>query len=290
MKNNTLKVVITGANGFVGRNLRKFLNSKKIRLVSIARHDFKTYPSETKIITNNFQDKKLVRPLRNSDTLVHLIGIGKQSFEKEYQITNVDLTRNVIQLCRKAKIKKIIFLSGLGVSKYSRSPYFVSKHLAEKEIKNSKLDYTIFRPSYIIGRDDYLTKNLKKQTKNGVIIIPGSGKYLIQPIFVNDVCKVILKSILSDKFSKKILDLVGPEITSFEKYVKHFIGSNKIKIKKISLERIYHNTLNKKSFGFNLDDVNILVGSFKGNFQKLQKISGLKFSSYREVLKTSCLS
>ena len=48
-----------------------------------------------------------------------------------------------------------------------------------------------------------------------MIIIPGSGKYQIQPIFVNDVANVIWKAVISKKFSNKILDLVGPEKVSF---------------------------------------------------------------------------
>jgi NADH dehydrogenase len=290
LKNTTLKIAITGANGLIGRNLRKFLNYKKIKLISIARCDFATYPSETKIITNNLNDEKLVSFLLNCDALVHLIGVGKQSFENEYQVTNVDLTRKVIQLCRKAKIKKIIFLSGLGASKKSTTHYFISKHLAEKEIKNSKLDYTIFRPSYIIGKDDQLSKNLKKQAKKGLVTIPGSGKYLIQPIFVKDVCKVIFMAILSHKFCNKVLDLVGPEITSFEKYVKQLIGPSKIKIKKIPLEKVLHDAIHNNQTNFSIDDLHILLGSFQGNFQQLQNLSGLKFTSYREVLKASHLS
>ena len=97
-------------------------------------------------------------------------------------------------------IKSIFYFSGLGVSKNSTSRYFISKFKAEQIIINSGLNYTIFRPSYIIGKDDYLTKNVQKQIRKNKIVIPGSGKYIIQPIFINDVCKIVYLAIKSKKF------------------------------------------------------------------------------------------
>src|SRR3990170_5356721 len=96
--------------------------------------------------------------------------------------------------------KKIVYISGLGVSNNTVSSYFISKYKAENEIITSGLDYTILRASYIIGKNDPLTKNLNGQIKSGKIIIPGSGKYHLQPIFVNDVAKVIYNSVISKKF------------------------------------------------------------------------------------------
>jgi len=108
--------------------------------------------------------------------LIHLIGIGRQSSKSTFEEINLNLTKNVIKACKNAGIKKIIIISGLGVSRSNKSDYFISKYKAEQDIINSGLDYTIFRASYIIGKTDYLTMILSKQMKKGVIIIPGSGK------------------------------------------------------------------------------------------------------------------
>jgi len=52
-KPNKLCVAISGANGFVGKNLRKLLHKKGIDLVSITRRNFQNYKLETKIISPN---------------------------------------------------------------------------------------------------------------------------------------------------------------------------------------------------------------------------------------------
>jgi NADH dehydrogenase len=287
MKNLPHRIVITGANGFVARNLRRILNEKKINSIGISRRNFKSYKFETQIITTDFDN--LVPKLKNCQTLIHLIGSGRETLENDYQSTNVELTKKIVALCKKAKIKKIIYNSGLGVSTNSTSSYFISKQKAEQLIINSGLDFTIFRPSYIIGHDDFLSQILNKQIKKGSVLIPGSGNYKLQPIFVNDVAEIILKATTSKKFSKKIIDLVGPKIVSFENFVKAFIGSKKVKIKKINLENAYYNALHNPKNIFGVDDLNIMVGSFTGNHRTLEQISGLQLKSYKEILDSSSL-
>ncbi len=285
----SLKIVVTGASGFIAKNLRKYLSEQDIELISISRNDFKNFKNEIKIISKNYNEKNILKKIQNSDALIHLIGIGKQSVNTDYDMINTDLTKHVVNLSKKARIKKIIFLSGLGVSSNTSLGYFISKYNAEKQIIDSDLEFTIFRPSYIVGKDDLLSKNLKKQIKSGEIIIPGSGTYSIQPIHVSDVVKVIFESLSQLRFNNKIIDLVGPDYVTFEKYVKLFSKGTKTKIRKINLEDAYHNAIRNSKSTFGIDDLNILIGNFKGNHKKLSKLSKIKFQSVLELLQSGRL-
>ena len=283
-----LKIVVTGASGFIAKNLRKYLSEENIELISISRNDFNNFKSETKIISKNYEEKIILEKIQNSDALIHLVGIGKQSVDTDYDTINTNLTKHVVNLSKKARIKKIIFLSGLGVSPTTSLSYFISKYNAEKQIIDSGLDFVIFRPSYIVGKDDLLSKNLNKQIKSGEIMIPGSGTYSIQPICVSDVVKVIFESTF--QFNNKIIDLVGPDYITFEKYVKLFSKGTKTKIRKIKLEDAYHDAIINSKSDFGIDDLNILIGNFKGNHKRLSKISKIKFQSVLKLLQSGRLS
>lgn len=283
------QIVITGASGFVARNLRKYLSEKNIKLISISRNDFKKFKNEYKVISKNYDEKILLSKIKNSDALIHLVGVGKQSIKTDYDMINVEFTKHIVNLSKKAKIKKFVFTSGLGVSSNTSLGYFISKYKAEKLIINSGLNYTIFRPSYIVGKDDLFTKYLKKQIKKGKIDIPGSGTYSIQPIYINDVVKIILQSVLQTKFRNKIIDLVGPDCITFEQYVKLFSKGTKTSIRKINLEDVYHTAITNSNSDFGVDDLNILIGNFKGNHNKLRKITKIKFQSVVELLKSGRL-
>ena len=285
----SLKIVVTGASGFIAKNLRKYLSEQNIELISISRNDFKNFKNEIKIISENYEEKNILKKIKNSDVLIHLVGIGKQSVSSDYDMINTDLTKHVVNLSKKARIKKIIFLSGLGVSSNTALGYFISKYNAEKQIIDSGLDFTIFRPSYIVGKDDLLSKNLKNQIKSGEIVIPGSGTYSIQPIHVSDVVKVIFESLSQLRFNNKIIELVGPDYVTFEKYVKLFSKGTKTKIRKINLEDVYHDAIINSKSNFGIDDLNILIGNFKGNHKKLSKLSKIKFQSVLELLQSGRL-
>ena len=284
MSNISTKVVVTGASGFVGKNVRKFLYKNKVNVLGISRKNFVKYPTETKIQAKNLLEQQLQKKLKNYDALVHLIGIGIESSGSTFEEFNVNLTKIAIKLCKKSGIKKIIYISGLGVSRDSTSSYFASKYKAEQEIISSGLDYTIFRASYIIGKTDHLTKSLSKQMKKGTIVIPGSGKYRLQPIFVEDIAKIILESILEKKFSNKILDLVGPRKISFEDFVKLFSKNTKVKFKKISLKNAYDEGT------YSSESLDLLIGDYTSDMTQLQKLASIKLTPVEKFLESSSFS
>ena len=284
MSDISTSVAVTGANGFVGKNVRKFLYKNKVNVLGISRKNFVKYPTETKIQSKNLLEQRLQKKLKNYDALIHLIGIGIESSGSTFKQINVNLTKNAIKLCKKSGIKKIIYISGLGVSKDSTSNYFASKYKAEREIISSGLDYTIFRASYIIGKTDHLTRSLSKQMKKGTIVIPGSGKYRLQPIFVEDVAKIILESILEKKFSNKILDLVGPRKISFEYFVKLFSKNTKVKLKKINLKNAYNEGT------YSSESLDLLIGDYTSDMTQLQKLASIKLTPVEKFLESSSLS
>jgi NADH dehydrogenase len=283
-------IVITGANSYVGKNVGKFLSKNGFQIRSLVRKGKEKSINFGKIIiTKTLSESNLVSKLKGSSTLLHFIGQGRQTVDSDYEQVNVSLTKNVIKLCKKTKIKKIIYISGLGVDKSTHLGYFISKYKAEQEIINSGLDYVILRASYIIGKGDSLSKNLQTQITKSKVVIPGSGSYRFQPIFIEDVGKIILKSITENKFSNKIIDLVGPQIVSYQTFVREFCGGKKIKIKKIDFEATYYNALHNKG-PFGVDDLSIMIGDYIGNHRKLANLAQMRFTSYSEVLKSSGLS
>ncbi|TMR68173.1 NAD-dependent epimerase/dehydratase family protein, partial [Streptococcus pseudopneumoniae] len=136
-KSKELRIAVTGANGFVAKHTRNLLNKKGVKLYGISRRIFSNYKSESKIISPGTSINDISRKLKNCNALIHLIGTGRQTIDSTYKSVNLSLTKKIIEICKKARITKIVYISGLGVSNNSISSYFISKYKAEQEIINS---------------------------------------------------------------------------------------------------------------------------------------------------------
>lgn len=284
MKRN--RVAISGASGFVGRNVSSFLGANGFEVISLVRKNRKSFGRQ--VITSDLTEKNLAGKIRGAAAFLHLVGTGRQTADSDYESINVNMARNAVLLCKKARIRKIIYLSGLGVDKKSTLGYFVSKFKAEQEIINSGLDYTIFRPSYIMGRGDPLSNILSSQVSQGLVVIPGSGRYRLQPVYVYDAAKVIMRAIYGRQFSRKIIDLVGPQKVTYNRLIRDLLG--KVRTRHIDFEEAYHDAVQSHDSPFGVDDLGILVGDYTGDFRKLERISGVSFTKYREMLDACRLS
>lgn len=292
------RVAVTGASGFIARNLRGHLSEIGAELTSISRSDFENMRHETKLVTENYDARRIMPKIRGCDALIHLAGIGQQSDGADYDTINTWLTEKVVGMCKSAGIRKMVYMSGLGVSEQTPLGYFISKLRAEKIIMRSGLDYTIFRPAHVVGNNDPLSTSLREQARQGAIKIPGSGRYVVQPVYIGDVVLVIAKSITAPPLCNKVIDLVGPKPITFAEYAALFsdvIGSS---VEHVDLETAYRVAIRAKPIphhgsshgaSLGLDDLNMLVGSFEGDYERLQRVSGIKFRSVQSLFESGLL-
>ena len=172
-----MKILITGANGFVGRNLIEALDSNQNEVIA------------TDINQLNILDfEKCKSVIKNIDVVVHLAAITDVplSLEEPKKIMEVNCigTLNVLEAMRKNKVKKIIFSSTQDVygsntnSKEDDAKriaplnnYSLSKLFCEETIKMYSrlygINYVIFRASYLYG--NYQKKGLLPLMCNRVV-------------------------------------------------------------------------------------------------------------------------
>lgn len=210
-----LKVLVTGASGFLGRRLVPALLSKGFSVTCLVRSD--PGPglwADCTMVLGDIRDQECVsRAVSGVDAVIHLAAVVNAKNPDEYQTVNVEGTRILVQEAVKAKAKHIIFISSVDVG--HQTLYGRSKEEGEAIVKTSGIPFTIFRPGPIYGPGD--NKNLMELfdlIKNHKIVpVIGDGNYLRQPIHVDDAVHSIIAVLESGKAFGKTYYLGGPSIT-----------------------------------------------------------------------------
>lgn len=197
-----VKIAVTGASGHIGNYLCKELIKKGADLRVLLHNnedDFSTL--DAAIIRGNILDKESLSKLFDGADIVYhlaaLISIDKKDRKKVFE-TNVNGTKNVIEICKNQKVKKLIHFSSIHTIKVlntnselnennplnlnSGSAYEASKAQAEiliMEAVESGLYCTILSPTAVIGPYDYqpsyLGRAVLKISKNQLPMLTTGG-------------------------------------------------------------------------------------------------------------------
>lgn len=223
-------ILITGATGFVGRNLIKRLsNTSKVRC--LIRKDINLGENVHSIKGDLLNIKSLEEATKDIDTVIHSAAIIKSNKKEEFKKVNVKGTKNLVNACVKNGVKRFIHISSCDVILRNKHDYAYSKLEAEKFVKNSGLDYFIIRPTVIYGKDDkenlgILFNIIKKYPFAPVM---GKGNYQLQPVYIEDVINIIFKCLNSKKINKTYF-VAGPKALTFNEIIDE---ASKVLSKKI---------------------------------------------------------
>jgi uncharacterized protein YbjT (DUF2867 family) len=126
----------------------------------------------------------------------------------------------MIAATRKTGVRRIIYISGAAADEQSRQPGFHAKGRAEHAIRDSGLEFTIFRPALVYGADDRVTNLLARAIKFlPVIAIPGTGKQVVQPVLVDDLAACVAMAV-KGRGPNATFAVGGPEPMSFEELIR----------------------------------------------------------------------
>ena len=223
-----MNVALFGGTGFVGTYLIEELlnnNHTPVLLVREGSENKVTRAKDCIINIGDVSDKKTIEDtIRDVDAVIYNIGLIRQFPRKGITFENIHFegAKLCIDTASKIGVKRFILMSANGV-KYEGTKYQSTKFLADQYLKNSTLDWTIFRPSLIFGnpkgkiefctqlRDDMLGLPLPAPLFFDGININNAGKFSMSPIHISDVAQFFIKCLDMKETYGKIYNLGGPK-------------------------------------------------------------------------------
>lgn len=214
------RMVVTGAFGYTGRYITRRLlaSGKQVRTLTGHPHRANEFGERMEIAPLDFSDPGgLVKNLRGADCLFNTYWLrfnyGEQTFDRA-----VRNARMLFAAARDAGVRKVIHLSITNPSIASPLPYFQGKAQVESALQSSGLQHAILRPTVIFGREDILINNIAWLLRRFPVFgIPGDGGYRLQPVFVEDLADLAVRS--APETGNTVRDAVGPETFSFDELV-----------------------------------------------------------------------
>ena len=225
-----MKVAIFGGSGFVGDNLIDELLNQSHEVYALVRygseHKISNFNKIRSFIGDIDNPTAVEQTIINAEVVIYNIGIIREFKSRGINFNHLHFQglKKCVDMSEKLNVKRFILMSANGV-KDNGTGYQSTKYKAEEYLKNSSLNWTIFRPSLIFG-DSKGKQEFCSQLKKDMLSLPfpaplffdgfnifNAGKFEMSPIHVKDVSKMFVNSIALEKTYKKTYNLGGDNLT-----------------------------------------------------------------------------
>jgi NADH dehydrogenase len=216
-----MKAFVTGATGFVGREILRQLLEAGHHVKCLVRPGSEkklTAAEGLEVCHGDATDPaSLEGLLQGCDGAIHLIGIIREFPAKgiTFEKLNFEATAHLVRAAEAQGVRRFVHMSANGCTENSTGSYFRTKYQAEKTVSKSTLKWTIFRPSIIFGKEDAFVNLLGAiLRKSPTIPVIGDGSYRLAPVAVEDVAACFVKALQLESSEGNTYHLCGPnEVT-----------------------------------------------------------------------------
>jgi uncharacterized protein YbjT (DUF2867 family) len=211
------RILVLGGSGFVGRHIVAQLVAEGWRVVvptrsrERARHLI-LLPTVDVVQADIHNPATLEGLVADADAIVNLVGIVNESRRGDFERVHVELARNTVAACRKTSVLRLLHMSALNADPQGPSRYLASKGEAEAIVAASELEWTIFRPSVIFGREDSFLNLFARLERFLWIVALACAEARFQPVWVGDVAAAFVRALDDERTLRQRYPLCGPRV------------------------------------------------------------------------------
>jgi uncharacterized protein YbjT (DUF2867 family) len=212
--------VVTGAFSFTGGYVARALLARGERVRTLSRRPDSGHPlaAEVEYARLQFADEEaLTRDLQGATTLFNTYWVRYPRAEVTWDVVLAN-TRALLRAARWAGVRRVVLFSVSNASEASPYGYFRAKAVAERELRQSGIPFTIVRPTLIFGWGELLLSNIAWTLRRSpVFLVPTGGRYAVQPVSAEETAELAVE--LAGRSDDVEVDAAGPAVYSFAELV-----------------------------------------------------------------------
>ena len=213
-------ILITGANGNLGRRLLRELSARGAATRAVVRseraagqiRDLQLERVPEVVVLDYLDTAAMLGAATDCSRIVHLVGIIKETADNDYTAAHEGTSRVLADVAVRSGVEQLLYLSIVATSETSANTCLASKARAERILLDCPVPAYILRVPMVLGEGDYASGALRARAQRGVNVLV-RGASLEQPIYAGDVVAAIL-AVLAQYPVKRELDLAGPRCLS----------------------------------------------------------------------------
>jgi nucleoside-diphosphate-sugar epimerase len=284
-----MKVLLTGANGFVGSHILDRLCAARpggqagqpvrVLLRKTSRTSFiQSRLPDLEVQYGLLADPETVREaVRGADCVIHCAGKTKAVRAAEYDTVNLEGTRNVVRAvnAEKASVRQLIHISSLAANRPAGpegpaletdapapvSEYGRSKLRAEELVRSScEAPFTILRPSAVYGPRDADFLPVFKAARRHLMPLVRGGRMQLSLVYVEDVAAAALRCLGNPQAYRKTYHVAHPEPCAMRDFLREIAATMNVRavMVPIPLALLYPAALGRELLGRITGEPNIL--------------------------------
>ncbi|KAA3651662.1 MAG: complex I NDUFA9 subunit family protein [Proteobacteria bacterium] len=231
-------ILAVGGSGYVGHSVVAQLVAAGYRVRVPTRHRHRArhlllLPTVEVVEADLFDDTALDRLMDGVGAVISLVGVLHSPpgtpFGPAFRRAHVDIPARLVAACHRHGVSRVVHISALGADADGPSEYQRSKAAGEAVIRDARppLAWTILRPSVIFGRDDSFLNLFAGLVRIAPVMPLGGASCRFQPVWVEDVARVVVASLDRPDAIGLCADLAGPGVYTLAElvgYVGRLVG------------------------------------------------------------------
>ncbi len=215
-----MKVLLTGANGYIGTKLLPELIKKGHEVICCVRHKHKLnidpeLMEKIQVIEVDFLDKMSLKNIPKDINGAYYL-MHSMSSTREYEELEISTAQNFREALSNTNVEHVIYLSGI-INEKNLSRHLASRKAVEDELSKGNYYFTTLRAGIIIGSGSASFQIIKDLVeKLPVMVAPKWVNTKCQPIGVDDVISFLSETLFKLETYDKNFDIGGPDILSYK--------------------------------------------------------------------------